>query len=112
MTKPLRSRLDTLFAATNAFDIDAALDLFAPNAVIDDPSVGAVFSGHAGIRNYLERFFLGYHTATRILTMQPEGQHMARLRVDFTGDFGHETGLLDITFAPSGAIRHIHADLE
>jgi len=35
-----------------------------------------------------------------------------RARVDFTGDFGHEIGLLEILSDPAGLIVRINADLE
>ncbi|EWY35760.1 hypothetical protein N825_35915 [Skermanella stibiiresistens SB22] len=34
------------------------------------------------------------------------------MRVDFTGDFGHEIGLLDISVDGDGLITRIDADLE
>lgn len=101
-----------LVAALNAFDTVAVLALFAPDAIIDDPSTGEVFPRHSGIRDYVERFFLGYHTVTRILSLTPIGPGHFRLRVDFTGDFGHEIGLLDIATGPDGRIARIDADLE
>ena len=103
---------DALIAATNAFDVDAALALFAPDALIDDPSTGHRLDGHPGIRNYLTEFFVGYHTVTRLLSLEPSGGNRTRLRVDFTGDFGHEIGLLDISVGPDGLIARIDADLE
>ena len=103
---------NTLIAATNAFDVDAALALFAPEALIDDPSTGQRFDGHPGIRDYLTQFFVGYHTVTRLLSIEVTGDSRARLRVDFTGDFGHEIGLLDIAVGPGGLIARIDADLE
>ena len=103
---------NTLIAATNAFDVDAALALFAPEALIDDPSTGQRFDGHPGIREYLTQFFVGYHTVTRLLSIEVTGDSRARLRVDFTGDFGHEIGRLDISVGSGGLIRRIDADLE
>lgn len=35
-----------------------------------------------------------------------------RARVDFTGDFGHEIGLLEIVADPAGLIVRIYANLE
>jgi ketosteroid isomerase-like protein len=108
----LRTKADALIAATNAFDADAAVTLFTPDAVIDDPSTGHRFEGHAGIRDYVERYFIGYHTATRFLSIENISEARARVRVDFTGDFGHEIGLLDITVNADGLITRIDADLE
>ncbi|NZD53269.1 nuclear transport factor 2 family protein [Rhizobium leguminosarum] len=48
----LRAKADALITATNAFDTEAAVTLFTPDAVIDDPSTGHSFDGHAGIRDY------------------------------------------------------------
>jgi len=108
----LRALPDALIAATNAFDVDAALALFAADAVIDDPTTGLRFDGQAGVRDYVERFFLGYHTVTRLLSITSIGERQARIRVDFTGDFGHEIGLLEIVTDPAGLIVRIDADLE
>lgn len=100
-----------LLAATNAFDTDAAVALFAPDAVIDDPSTGERFNGQKGVREYVERFFVGYHTVSLLLSVTPLEDGRARARVDFTGDFGHEIGRLDLTVA-DGLITRIDADLE
>ncbi|WP_246754706.1 MULTISPECIES: nuclear transport factor 2 family protein [Rhizobium] len=108
----MRAQVNALISATNAFDVEAALALFTPRAVIDDPSTGERFDHHAGIRDYVERFFVGYHTVTRLLSVEVLGENRARARVDFTGDFGHEIGRLDIAFNPEGLIVRIDADLE
>ena len=81
----LRQVADALIAATNAFAVERVLGLFAHDAVIDDPSTGHRFDGHAGIRRYVERYFVGYQTVTRFLSMQRIGPQRARVRVDFTG---------------------------
>ncbi|WP_395398171.1 nuclear transport factor 2 family protein [Novosphingobium sp. BL-8A] len=108
----LRPIADALIAATNTFDVEAALALFAADAVIDDPSTGERFDGQAGVREYIERFFVGYRTVTRLLSFTSTGERQARLRADFTGDFGHEIGLLEIVTDPAGLIVRIDADLE
>ncbi len=108
----LRARVDALIAATNTFDADTVLTLFTPDAVIGDPSTGQRFNGHTGIRDYIDRYFAGYHTVTRFLSIEMTGKAQARVRVDFTGDFGHEIGLLDISINADGLIVHIDADLE
>ena len=109
---PLRAVADAFIAATNAFDVEAALALFTPDAVIDDPSTGHRFEAHAGIRDYLERYFLGYRTVTRFLSIRRLGEGRARVRVDFSGDFGHEIGLLALSVDADGLIVRIDADLE
>ena len=81
----LRRVADALIAATNAFAVEQVLGLFAHDAVIDDPSTGQRFDGHAGIRRYVEQYFVGYQTVTRLLSMQRIGPQRARVRVDFTG---------------------------
>jgi hypothetical protein len=106
----MRTTIDALIAATNAFDIETALDLFASDAIIDDVSVGDSFIG--GVRDYLERFFVGYHTATRLLSVDISSKTQARVRVDFTGDFGHEIGLLEISANAGALIVRVDADLE
>ncbi len=60
----------------------------------------------------MSRKLIGYHTVTRLLSIETIGDCRARVRVDFTGDFGHEIGLLDISVDPGGLIARIDADLE
>jgi ketosteroid isomerase-like protein len=108
----LRKTADAFIAATNSCDVDAVLKLFAPDAVIDDPSTGHCFDGHPGIRAYIEQFFVGYHTVTRLLSLEYPSAGMVRVRVDFTGDFGHEIGLLDMSVDAAGTIVRIDASLE
>ncbi len=115
MTPPqdnLHRAADALIGATNAFDVETVVKLFTTDAVIDDPSTGHRFDGHAGIRDYVEQYFIGYHTVTRMLSIEPLGANRAGVRVDFTGDFGHEIGLLQIAVNPDGLIVRIDADLE
>jgi ketosteroid isomerase-like protein len=108
----LRGTADALFAATNAFDAESALRLFTLDAVIDDPSTGHRFDGNDGIRAYIEQYFIGYHTVTKLLSIKRLGENLARLRVDFSGDFGHEIGLLEISVNTDGLIARIDANLE
>ena len=98
--------------AANAFDVEAALALFAADAVIDDVSVGDKFTGTAGVRRYLEQFFVGYNTASKILKIDILGDRHLRARLDFTGDFGHETGILDVSVNAQGLITAIDASLD
>jgi hypothetical protein len=111
-THDFQALVATLLATTNAFDADTAVALFAPDAVIDDPSTGERFDGQGGVRDYVERFFVGYHTVSRLLSVTPLGDGRARVRVDFTGDFGHEIGRLDLSVNDDGRITRIDADLE
>lgn len=112
MLDQIRNTTDALIAALNAFDVEAALALFTRETIIDDPSTGQRFDGHDGVRDYVERYFAGYHTVTALLSLEALGEHRARARVDFTGDFGHEIGRLDITVNDAGLIVRIDADLE
>ncbi|MGX8013194.1 nuclear transport factor 2 family protein [Mesorhizobium sp. ORM8.1] len=97
---------------TNAGDVDGALSLFAPDAVIDDVSVGDTFVGSDGVRLYLERFFVGYHTFSNLLAIETTDDHHADVHLDFTGDFGHETGTLKIVLNADGLIERADADLD
>jgi ketosteroid isomerase-like protein len=108
----LRHAADAFIAVTNAGDVDGVLSLFAQDAVIDDPTTGQCFDSHAGIRSYIEQFFIGYHTVTRFLSIEATAANQARVRVDFTGDFGHEVGVLDLTLQVGGKIVRIDAALE
>jgi len=111
-TRTLRAASTALIATLNAADADAAVSLFASDAVIDDPSTGHRFDGHAGIRDYVERYFKDYRTVTRLIAIENTGDSQGRVRVDFTGDFGHEIGRLDLQTNAAGLIVRIDADLE
>lgn len=107
-----RSVIERFVAATNAFDVAAALALFAPDSVIEDVSVGDSFAGTSGIRRYLEQYFVGYHTVSKIIAVDVVDETRAKAHLDFTGDFGHETGVLDVTIGGDGLIVAVAADLD
>ena len=98
--------------ATNAFDVEAALTLFADDAVIDDVSVGEKFKNTSGVRKYLEKFFVGYKTVTKLESVEVFDKRNAKAQVDFTGDFGHEMGGLNFTLNSDGLILAINAYLD
>lgn len=108
----MKKLVDTFIRTANAFDVDGAVALFASDAIIDDVSVGDAFVGIEGIRLYLERFFVGYKTASKLLSLEQRDDVSASVRLDFTGDFGHEIGVLKITINSEGLIERIDADLE
>jgi ketosteroid isomerase-like protein len=108
----LKKIVQQFIKATNAYDVEAAMTLFASNAVIDDVSVGEKFKETAGVRNYLEKFFVGYHTVTKLESLELLNELQAIAQVDFTGDFGHETGGLNFTFNADGLIITIDAHLD
>ncbi|RYY54715.1 MAG: nuclear transport factor 2 family protein [Chitinophagaceae bacterium] len=73
-------------AVGNKYDTDKWLSFFHPDALLDDPSVGRKFTGHAGIRDYFERYFIGFKTKTKLVKVTPALQG-AFVEVAFTGDF-------------------------
>ena len=107
----MQTLIENFIRATNAFDVEKALALFGPEAIIDDVSVGDAFVGTDGVRDYLERFFVGYHTSSTLLEIDILDAHHAHVRLDFKGDFGHEIGTLEITTNQDGLIERIDADL-
>jgi len=108
----MQKLVESFVSTVNAFDVDGALSLFAADAVIDDVSVGDAFVGTDGVRQYLDRFFVGYSTRSRLLSVvEVDGFH-SDVRLDFTGDFGYETGILKIAINGTGLIERIDADLE
>ncbi|RZJ76682.1 MAG: nuclear transport factor 2 family protein [Flavobacterium sp.] len=108
----MEKQIKDFLTATNAFDVDMALNLFTKNAIIDDVSVGKKFENSDGIRDYIERYFVGYNTKTKLKDIKVTGTLNARTKVDFTGNFGYEKGVLDFTFNKQGLIERIDADLE
>jgi hypothetical protein len=108
----MQKLVENFIRTTNAFDVDGALSLFAEEAIIDDVSVGDAFVGIEGVRRYIERFFVGYKTCSELLSMENLDDFNVVVRLDFTGDFGHEIGTLKIAANPAGLIERIDADLE
>jgi hypothetical protein len=108
----MQKLIDTFIQTANAFDVEGVSTLFASDAVIDDVSVGDAFVGTEGIRLYLEQFFVGYKTASKLLSLEQLDNFNAVARLDFTGDFGHEIGTLKITISSDGLIKRIDANLE
>jgi len=108
----IENLISSFIRMANAFNVEGALALFASDSVIDDVSVGDAFTGRDGVRRYLERFFVGYSTRTELLSIKEDDSSSALVRVDFTGDFGHEVGVLRIAVRSDGLIERIDADLE
>lgn len=96
----------------NRFDVDAALTLFAETAVINDSSVGTKFSNKRGVKEYLDKFFIGYKTITRLESVKEVTDRYAEAQVYFTGDFGEETGGLHVQLDTDGKIISIEAHLD
>jgi ketosteroid isomerase-like protein len=108
----IKNVIQQFINATNEFDVKKALALFSDDAVIDDVSVGEKFKSTNGVRKYLEKFFVGYHTATKLESLKVLDSLHAKAQVDFTGDFGHETGGLNCTINTDGLITAIDAYLD
>ena len=53
---------------------------------------------------------VGYNTASRLLSLDRPDDRTAIIRLDFTGDFGHEIGMLRIAFNSDGVIERMNAD--
>lgn len=98
-------------AAANSHDPEAFLSFFDENATLDDPSVGEQFDGHDGIREYFTRYFIGYNTATALISATDE-ENLSHVVVDFVGDFpgGRTGGIFDLTFLGE-KITFAYADL-
>jgi ketosteroid isomerase-like protein len=98
-------------AAMNTHDVKKFLSFLTRNAVLDDPSVGEYFDGPSRIAEYYERYFVGYHTTTSLVSVAPvnDSHHV---EVHFTGDFpgGETRGTFDVTFVGE-KISFIRADL-
>lgn len=98
-------------AATNTHDTERYLAHFTEDAILDDPSVGERFEGHEGVADYFTRYFIGYNTITRVLSVTPQVDSV-HVVVDFTGDFpgGQTEGVFDLAFT-GDRISFARADL-
>lgn len=97
---------------SNAYDTEAYLDKYHKDAILDDPSVGRKFTGHEGIREYFNSYFIGYNTQTRLVKLEIDENNTAHLEVEFTGTFPEEKlgGLFEMSFK-DGKIATVIADL-
>lgn len=111
-TIDIKNTIEEFILATNAFDVDRAIGYFAKTAIIDDVSVGDTFERIAGVRRYLQQFFVGYNTVTKLESIEIINAYQAKVKVDFTGNFGHETGGLDVTINTEGLITKVDAYLD
>ena len=104
--------IEDWLAVSNAYDTEKYLDKWHKDAALDDPSVGQVFKGHSGIKNYFESYFIGYRTQTRLVTLDTISDNKAHIEVEFTGEFpeGKISGMFDFTFK-DGKIAKAKADL-
>lgn len=100
-------------AASNAYDTQKYLEFYLPEAVLDDPSIGRIFEGHQGVKEYFNNYFIGYQTQTRQLLLDIVDDSHAHLEVEFTGDFpeGIIGGIFDFTFK-NNKIVALNADLK
>lgn len=97
---------------SNAFDTEAYMDKYQADAILDDPSLGRKFTGHEGIREYFNTYFIGYKTQTRLVKLEIDEEEQAHLEVEFTGTFPGEKlgGLFEMSFK-DGKIATVIADL-
>ncbi|WP_316798381.1 YybH family protein [Pedobacter frigidisoli] len=98
-------------AAGNSFDTDRYLEFYLPDAILDDPSVGRVFSGRKQIQSYFDSYFIGYQTQTRQVNLTVAG-NTAHLEVVFKGSFAEQEigGTFDFVFE-NGKIATVEANL-
>ncbi|WP_295222611.1 nuclear transport factor 2 family protein [uncultured Chryseobacterium sp.] len=104
--------IQEFIAVSNAYDTKSYLEKWNTNAVLDDPSVGQIFKGNAGIRKYFESYFIGYKTQTKLLKVNIISDNEAHIEVEFSGDFpeGKIGGTFDFIFR-DGKIESATADL-
>jgi hypothetical protein len=108
----MKTMMQKFVDAANAFDVDGIVALFAPQGLIEDSSVGETFRGHDGVRQYAEEYFVGYQTRSTVLSVDAIDERHMTARVDFTGNFGHETGFFEIATNEAGLITTVRTYLE
>jgi ketosteroid isomerase-like protein len=96
----IKQFVEDWLAASNAYDINTYLAKWHNDAVLEDPSVGHVFKGHAGIQKYFEDYFIGYKTKTRLINLQIISDIAVHVDVEFTGLFPEAKigGVFDLLF--------------
>lgn len=108
----IKEFINDLLNKSNNYDTEKYLEKWNKNAVLDDPSVGKVFEGHAGIKKYFESYFIGYKTNTRLEKLKIISENEAHIEVEFTGEFpeGKIGGTFEFVFK-EGKIEKAKADL-
>lgn len=108
----IKSFINDWLAASNAHDTNSYLEKYRADATLEDPSVGKIFKGHAGIRTYFEQYFIEYKTRTRLLKLDVVGSNNAFIEVEFTGEFpeGKINGTFEFVFRDD-KIASVKADL-
>ena len=96
---------------SNKFDTEKYLEFYLDDAVLNDPSVGRKFLGHAGIKDYFQSYFIGYKTHSVLRKLKING-NSGYLEVDFTGEFpeGKIRGSFDFIIKKD-KIAYLTADL-
>ena len=86
--------------ASNAYETNTYLEKWHRDAVLEDPSVGQIFTGHPGIQKYFEEYFIGYKTNTRLINLEIITNNTVHIDVEFTGEFpgGKVGGVFDLIF--------------
>ncbi|MEJ7559794.1 MAG: nuclear transport factor 2 family protein [Pedobacter sp.] len=104
--------IEQWIAVSNSYNTERYLQFYAETAVFDDPSVGRIFNGRPGIKEYFTSYFIGYQTQTRKVELIVHDENRAHLEVEFTGDFpeGKIGGTFDFKFE-AGKIVYVLADL-
>lgn len=84
---------------SNSYNTEKYLEKYLEDAILDDPSVGRKFTGHKGIREYYNSYFIGYKTQTKLVNLEIK-DNTAHMEVEFTGDFpgGKIGGMFDFIF--------------
>lgn len=108
----IKTIIQQFIETANQFDVKQTLTLFAKDAIIDDVSVGQKFKNAAGVQKYLDIYFVGYKTKTKLEALKLVDITKVIAQVDFTGDFGHETGVLKFTINADGLIVSVEAHLD
>jgi ketosteroid isomerase-like protein len=89
MTTQLTGAIADHIAAVNAFDTDAIMATFAPEAIVND--VRREIAGTAAIRKFIEKEFVGAHVTMHVVdVVQHHGDTIVRAR--YEGNFDR-TGL-------------------
>lgn len=108
----IKTFIKDFLEVSNAYDTKSYLEKWQEKAELNDPSVGQIFKGHSGIRNYFKSYFIGYKTQTRLIKLDIISDNEAHIEVEFTGEFpeGRIGGIFDFTFKDD-KILNAKADL-
>ncbi|WP_273706025.1 GyrI-like domain-containing protein [Leuconostoc mesenteroides] len=111
ITKNLEFTISRFIHFLNLGNTKTFANFFSENAIIEDSSIGKTFESKPQLIDYVDTYFKNYHTKTKIMKAQLIDEHKVTIHAHFSGDFGDEDGIMEISLDSDNLISHMYANL-